>query len=113
METLTFESLPQAVSQLCKKLDNLERLLLAKTEQQPEPSDILLTIEEASDFLHLSKATIYSKVSKRELPYMKRSKRLYFSRIELTEYLQGGRNKTNEEIQASADEYLRKSKKRA
>jgi len=51
----------------------------------------LLTIQEASEFLKLSVATIYSKVSKGELPVMKRSKRLYFSNKELLEYLKDGR----------------------
>jgi hypothetical protein len=51
---------------------------------------------------------MYSKVSKGELPVMKRSKRLYFSRTELLAYLKSGRKKTNTEIEAEADAYLKK-----
>jgi excisionase family DNA binding protein len=83
-----------------------------KQDQQPatEPRDQLLTIQEAAEFLNLSVATIYSKVSKCEIPVMKRSKRLYFSRTELTEYIKEGRQKTVAEIEAEA--YLPINKKR-
>lgn len=50
--------------------------------------------------------TIYSKVSRGELPVMKRSKRLYFSRKELVDYLKEGRRKSNAEIEAQAESYL-------
>lgn len=109
METLSFDQLPTAVSQLNKKLDNIERLLLEKNEQQPtEQPDQLLTVQEAAEFLSLTVPTVYSKVSKGELPVMKRSKRLYFSRLELMEYLKAGRKKSNAEIEAEADTYLKK-----
>jgi excisionase family DNA binding protein len=57
------------------------------TTEQPEQ---LLTVQEAAQFLNLTVPTIYSKVSKGELPVMKRSKRLYFSNLELMEYLKKG-----------------------
>jgi excisionase family DNA binding protein len=47
------------------------------TTEQPEQ---LLIVQEAAQFLNLTVPTIYSKVSKGELPVMKRSKRLYFSK---------------------------------
>jgi len=75
---------------------------------QPEK---LLTIQEAADFLSLTVQTIYSKVSKGELPVMKRSKRLYFSRIELLDYLKEGRKKSNAEIEQEAKAYLLNNKK--
>ena len=75
---------------------------------QPEQ---LLTIQEAAEFLSLTVPTIYSKVSKGELPVMKRSKRLYFSRTELLEYLKDGRKKSNAEIEQEAEAYLLNNKK--
>ncbi len=75
---------------------------------QPEQ---LLTIQEAAEFLSLTVPTMYSKVSKGELPVMKRSKRLYFSRTELLEYLKDGRKKSNAEIEAEAKAYLLNNKK--
>lgn len=79
-----------------------------------EPTDQLerlLTITEASEFLNLTVPTIYSKVSKGELPVMKRSKRLYFSRSELLEYLKQGRKKSFTEIEQEAEAYLSNNKK--
>jgi len=78
------------------------------TTEQPEQ---LLTIQEAAQFLNLTVPTIYSKVSKGELPVMKRSKRLYFSSTELMEYLKEGRKKSNAEIEQEAEAYLSNNKK--
>jgi excisionase family DNA binding protein len=78
------------------------------TTDQPEQ---LLTIQEAAEFLSLTVPTMYSKVSKGELPVMKRSKRLYFSRTELLEYLKDGRKKSNAEIEQEAKAYLLNNKK--
>jgi len=78
------------------------------TTDQPEQ---LLTIQEAAEFLSLTVPTMYSKVSKGELPVMKRSKRLYFSRTELLEYLKDGRKKSKAEIEAEAKAYLLNNKK--
>ncbi|MBN1185458.1 MAG: helix-turn-helix domain-containing protein [Bacteroidales bacterium] len=68
----------------------------------------LLTVKDAAQFLHLTVPTVYSKVSRGELPVMKRSKRLYFSREDLMEYIRVGRKKTNSEIEVEAGSYLKK-----
>lgn len=82
-----------------------------RSEQQPtQQQDELLTIQQASKLLNLSVATIYSKVSRNELPVMKRSKRLYFSRTELIDYLKAGKRKSSSEIEAEADAYLSNKK---
>ena len=70
----------------------------------------LLTVQGAAEFLNLSVPTIYLKVSKGEIPFMKRSKRLYFSNEELMDYIKEGRIKTNSEIEAEADAYLANKK---
>lgn len=86
----------------------------AQTEIQPtkveptEQPERLLTVYDAAEFLSLTVPTIYSKVSKGELPVMKRGKRLYFSANELMEYLKAGRKKSNAEIEKEAEEYLKK-----
>lgn len=99
------------------RLNTIESLLLDIKHSSPtealtnEPKDELLTVQEAAQFLKLTVPTIYSKVSRNELPVMKKGKRLYFSQKELLEYLQTGRKKTNTEIAAEADAYLQKSKR--
>jgi len=84
-------------------IDLKQQLQMVNTTDQPEK---LLTIHEAAEFLSLTVPTMYSKVSKGELPVMKRANRLYFSRTELLEYLKQGRKKTNAEIESGADTYL-------
>lgn len=98
------------------RLSSIENLLLdlKHNPQTVEPTDQpeqLLTIQEAAEFLSLTVPTIYSKVSKGELPVMKRSKRLYFSSTELMEYIKEGRKKSNAEIEAEAEAYLSNNKK--
>ena len=78
------------------------------TTDQPEQ---LLTVQGAAEFLGLTVPTIYSKCSRNEIPFMKRSKRLYFSSTELMEYLKDGRKKSNAEIEQEAEAYLLNNKK--
>ena len=111
-ENLTFDQLPEAVTMLTKEVSELKRLLIEKQENIPtEQPEQLLTIQEAAKFLNLKVPTIYSKVSKGELPVMKRSKHLYFSSTELLQYLKEGRKKSNAEIEQEAEAYLSNHKK--
>lgn len=111
-QILSFDQLPKAVSLLTNEISELEKLLLNRTgEHSAKQPEQLLTIQEAAEFLNLTVPTIYSKVSKGELPVMKRSKRLYFSSTELMEYLKKGRKKSNAEIEQEAEAYLSNNKK--
>jgi excisionase family DNA binding protein len=103
---LTFDQLPTAVSQLFQKMEAIE-LMLSKLSSAPtgnKNETDLLTIKEASQLLGLSIPTIYSKVSKRELPFSKPAgaKRLYFSRMELMTLISKGRVKTIDEVYSEA-----------
>jgi len=81
-----------------------------QTVEPKDQSEQFLTIQEAAEFMNLSVPTMYSKVSKGELPVSKRGKRLYFSRTELLDYIKQGRRLTNDEIEAEAVNYLSKRK---
>ena len=100
---------------IIKRLDVIESLIIdLKKRQQPfstQKTEQLLNVQEAAQFLNLTVPTIYSKVSKRELPVMKRSKRLYFSSTELMGYLKQGRKKSYAEIEAEANTYLSNNNK--
>lgn len=106
-EDLTFDQLPKAVTMLTKEISELKKLLTQQQEEKAqEPIEKLLSVQETAKFLNLSVPTIYSKVSRRELPFMKRGKRLYFSSTELLAYLKKGRIKSNRDIEAEANAYL-------
>lgn len=98
---ITFESMPRYLGEMFTRLERMEDLLIEQTMPKKTESD-LLNITEASEMLNLSVATIYSKVSRGELPYSKRGKKLYFSKTELMEYVKGGKVLTNEEVKQSA-----------
>ena len=84
------------------------------TGKPTETPEQLFTVQEAAQFLNLTVPTIYSKVSKGKLPVCKApgSKRLYFSRNELLDFIKTGRKKSNAEIEAEANDYLLNAKKK-
>lgn len=105
---LTFDQLPSEVARQGVILDQIQTLLSQLTSQTQQPTEQFLNIDEAAEFLGIAKATLYVKVSNRDVPSIRRGKRLYFSTLDLTEYLKGGKRKTNEEISQEADNYLKK-----
>ena len=108
---LTFDQLPKAVSNLQETVNDIKRLLQEKSNPGPQPeTDELLTVQDTAKFLSLSVPTVYGLISKGELPVMKRSKRCYFSKIELINYLKQGRKKTNTEIKAEAEKHINRKR---
>lgn len=107
---LQFNDLPKAVTSLQETVNNIERLLLQKGNEHQPPTDELLTVQDTAKFLSLSVPTIYGLIAKGELPVMKRSKRCYFSKIELINYLKQGKRKTFAETASEADQYLTQKK---
>ena len=104
MKEISFNELSEAVTELTRKVDELTRKVdeiynVIKNLQPQDPAEQYLSVDETAKFLNLSVPTIYSKVARRELPYMKRGKRLYFARKDLETYLQGGRVKTVRELE--------------
>jgi uncharacterized protein YecE (DUF72 family) len=92
METVTFETLPKAVSELNRKMD----LILSQTQnQKQENQDRLFTIEQFLEYLpeHPARQTVYGWVNEREVPYEKYGKRLYFRKITIDKWLGNGRQK--------------------
>jgi excisionase family DNA binding protein len=108
---ITFENLPLAVSQLQNQLNNIERLLLDKSNDNPQESEQLLTIKQTSNLLNLSVPTLYSKVQRAEIPVCKRGKRLYFSKLDLMEWIKQGKRKTKADIESEVETYLVNKKK--
>ena len=97
MKPFTFDQIPIMMNKLHDKLEHLEKLIL-KISVTGEDKDELLNIEEASKLLNLSVSTIYSKVCKREIPFNKQGKHIYFYRRELMIWIKSGRVKTYLEI---------------
>ena len=108
---LSFDQLPKAVSNLQETVNEIKRLLQEKSNPGPQPeTDELLTVQDTAKFLSLSVPTVYGLISKGELPVMKRSKRCYFSKIELINYLKQGRKKTNTEVRTEAETHVNRKR---
>lgn len=113
--TITFEQMPVLLSEQRDEIMALRHMLIETNEMvkrilQPDPLPDLMTIKQAGEYLSLTTPTMYNKVSRNQLPYMKRGKKLYFSRAELTEYLKAGRNKTADELIEEVESYLESKK---
>lgn len=109
---ITFEQLPKAVTQIQSELISIKRILLDKATGQAQPTtDQLLTISQVAEFLSLSVPTIYGLVSRSAIPCMKKGKRLYFSKDEVSDWIKTGKKKTISELSAEADTYLLGQKK--
>ena len=86
------------------ELENLIQTTLRKilgefgrqsTEQE---QDKIFSVKEASVFLNLAQQTLYGFTSKREIPFIKRGKKLYFRKSELETWLLEGKKKSKGEI---------------
>jgi len=88
------------------RLANIECMLVDLKNEKVQPikveTDKILDVKEAGEFLHLKVPTIYGLISKRILPSLKRGKRVYFKKSELTLWLEGGQRKTIEQLEIEA-----------
>lgn len=110
MEAVTITQITPA--ELESLIENSIKKVFALQSKEPQTqTDEVLTVKDAAKFLSLSVPTIYGLISKGEIPVMKRSKRCYFSRVELVNYLQQGRKKTNNEISLVTDVFLSSKRK--
>ena len=67
-----------------------------------ENNEHFLTITEAAKYISLTIATVYGLTSRKEIPHIKKGKRLYFLKKDLNQYLENGRNKTKDEVLENA-----------
>lgn len=81
-----------------EKLDGLYAEIRALKKQiAAKPADEVGGMELAERVTGLGRGTIYKKVMKREIPHSKIGGRLYFDKVDLEEWIAGGRRKTIDE----------------
>lgn len=93
--------------------DNFNNQNMQATNGSPAPiTKEILTIEEAAEFLSVSKSYLYKQTSAQRIPHYKPTgKRCYFRRSELEEWILAGRISTQEEISQKARGYCLKTRK--
>jgi excisionase family DNA binding protein len=104
MEKLTFEQLPEAIGELIDAVKRIEALLSKNGFSLEE--DEILNIEEACQFMNLSKSAMYKKTSSGEIPFLKYGKYLRFEKKVLNEILLQYRIKSNGQIEQEAIDYV-------
>ncbi len=98
MTQLTQNDLPHVAAETLAIATEI-LLTLQRANIRPNSEDNgLITIDQAASYLNLSRATLYGYVSRSEIPHMKRSKRLYFTKSDLTNWIKASRKRTVSEI---------------
>src|SRR5687768_363843 len=95
--------IPNPFESLDSRLSNIEKLLLdiyGGTHIKPPDNDAggLLTVDQAASLLHLSVATIYGLIHRREISSLKRGRRVYFKKEDLLQYLEDGRRNAQDSL---------------
>jgi len=68
----------------------------------------VLNINEVSQLIGLSKSTIYKLTCSGGIPHFKKSKHLYFDKVEIEAWLKSDKVKTKKEVEREALSYITK-----
>ena len=101
-----FEIIEQRLKNIENQLSELVRM--AKAPILKEVTEEIMTVEQLSDYLTITRQTIYEKCSKKEIPYFKAGKRLYFKKSVINDWINSGRRYTTDELMQQAAEWTRK-----
>lgn len=114
----TFNDLPIVVGELCEKIASLESMLkesISNRNDVKENTHVLMSVQEACEYLKMPLSTFYYKVKNDGLPAIKQGKHLLIYRDELDKWLELSRKnpvpltaeEENEKLSAS---FRRKAK---
>ena len=101
-----FDHLNHRLDQIYNKLDELQKIR-QKKEDDHDPH-VILNVKQAAELLNLSIYSIYAKTSRKEIPFSKRGRHLYFFKTDLINWLKKGKYETNDEIEREVEQYLLK-----
>lgn len=88
---------------IISKLEKLEHTI----KEQTISSKVFLTLEEASEYLQLSKSCLYKMTSKKQITYYTPGgKKIYFKREDLMEWITKSINASVDESQFDTESYL-------
>lgn len=91
-----------------QKLQKIETLL----EKQIVLTKEFLTLEEAAEYLNLSKSALYKITSRKEIPfYNPGGKKIYFKRLDLDNWIIKGKAISDIEIKEEIAQYLTRNSK--
>lgn len=93
---------------IIEKLNSIENLLktLMKNDNGTVTITEVLNLNQAAEYVSLSKSAIYKKTSERNIPHFKKGKKLYFKRRELDNWLTSMKISTKDEIDQAGTDYI-------
>jgi excisionase family DNA binding protein len=94
---LSTMNLDEIASRVAEKIYDLQKKDSEKRIGQTENE--LMNISQVAELLNLALPTIYTMTCKREIPFIKKGKKLYFKKKDVLEWLDAGRKLTREEIE--------------
>ncbi len=97
METTTFETMPQAITELLRKVDNLQKDIAELKKNRPPIPEEMIGVDEACRILHRAKSTVYALAQAHKIPFYQPGKMLQFKRSELIAWMESHRQETREE----------------
>lgn len=104
------------IIKLEKRLDDMQKRMEAMENVLYSAKDVL-TLEEASVFMGITKSTLYKMTHENIIPFFKpNGKMIYFEKVELIKWIKQNRVASEEEIAAQAQQRLQelaKAKKTA
>ena len=103
MEKVSFDLLPEMIKAINDRLNRIEALVNEPSGQSNSTPDPSSTVKELSDCLYNAISTVYGLVTHREIPHLKKGKRLYILKYDIDLWLSQGWRKTVKEISESVN----------
>lgn len=96
------------------KLNTIENLLriVKKDDKITVPTAEVFSLNQAAEYVSLSKSAIYKKTSEKNIPHLKKGKKLYLKQSELDEWLTENKISTHAEIEKEAGNYIMRKGRR-
>jgi excisionase family DNA binding protein len=105
LQAFITELVNEAVQTALEQHQDASATELVENNQKAE----VLSADQAADFLHIAKQTLYSMTSRRKIPFYKNGKKILFRRGDLEEWLNSGKHEQISKIEKDARNYVRQN----
>lgn len=105
LQAFITELVNEAVQTALEQHQDASAIELVENNQKAE----VLSADQAAEFLHIAKQTLYSMTSRRKIPFYKNGKKILFRRGDLEEWLNSGKHEQISKIEKDARNYVRQN----
>lgn len=108
MDNITFEAMPQAISELIQKVDTLQSAVVALQKHYCKPQEEqMIGIDEACKILCRAKSTVYALTQAHKIPFYQPGKMLQFKRSELMTWMESAKQESSVDTKERIAEQMR------